>query len=221
MIKKYDNLSQTQLSSYINYPPEKQKEVVYACFNAAKNKSTKGRRYTVTWIYECLLMRIKSPKLYRKTRKDNTLPLPSYTTLQRYIKKIHPVYGFSEAAFEVMGLKTKDMSEMERHGCLLLDKMKLSETPSFQRSNLYVEGFVDLGKYSTENDKTKLGDHALLLLYQPFCGKWYQTVGIFLSTGAVSGHILEKIITEAVILLENQNIHVDCITDGRWANLES
>jgi len=104
-------------------------------------------------------------------------------------------------------------------GCLLLDEMKLSEALSFQRSNLHVEGFVDLGKYSTENDKTKLGDHALVLLYQPFCGKWYQTVGAFLSTGAVPGNILEKTIMEAVILLENQNIHVDCITtDGATWN---
>lgn len=118
MINKYDNLSQTQLSTYTEKLPEKQKEVVYACFNAAKNKSAKGRRYTTTWVYECLLMRIKSPKLYRKMRKDNILPLPSYTTLQRYIKQLHPVYGFSEATFEVMGLKAKDMSEMERHGII-------------------------------------------------------------------------------------------------------
>jgi len=104
-------------------------------------------------------------------------------------------------------------------GCLLLDEMKLSETLSFQRSILHVEGFVDLGKYSTENDKKKLGDHALVLLYQPFCGKWYQTVGAFLGTGAVPGNILEKIIMEAVILLENQNIRVDCITtDGATRN---
>jgi len=36
-------------------------------------------------------------------------------------------------------------------GCLLFDEMKLSEALSFQRSNLNVKGFVDIGKYSTEN----------------------------------------------------------------------
>lgn len=104
-------------------------------------------------------------------------------------------------------------------GCLLLDEMKLSESLSFQRSNLQVEGFVDLGKYSTDQDKTRLGDHALVLLYQPFCGKWFQTIGAFVGAGAVPGNILEKIVTEAVILLEQSNFHVDCITtDGATWN---
>jgi len=61
-------------------------------------------------------MRIKSPKLYRKMRRDNILPLPSYTTLQRYIKKLRPVYGFSDATIKMMGLKVKEMTEMEKHG---------------------------------------------------------------------------------------------------------
>lgn len=49
-------------------------------------------------------------------RRDNILPLPSYTTLQRYIKKIRPVYGFSDATIQIMGLKVKEMTEMEKHG---------------------------------------------------------------------------------------------------------
>jgi len=93
--------------------------------------------------------------------------------------------------------------------------MKISEALSFQRSNLKIEGFVNLGDYTSVNDRNKLGDHALVLLFQPFCGKWFQTLGAFLGSGAVSGNILEKLILEAVILLENQSIHVDVVTtDG-------
>jgi len=49
-------------------------------------------------------------------RRENILPLPSYTTLQRYIKKLRPVYGFSEATIKIMGLKVKEMTEMDKHG---------------------------------------------------------------------------------------------------------
>lgn len=63
-------------------------------------------------------------------------------------------------------------------------------------------------KYTTEHDQNKLGDHALILFFQPFCGKWFQTIGAFLGSGAVSGKILEQLIIEAVILLKNQNMHV-------------
>jgi len=97
--------------------------------------------------------------------------------------------------------------------------MKLSEALSFKKSSLQVEGFVDLGEYSTEKDQDKLGDHALVILFQPFCGKWFQTIGAFLGAGAVPGTTLEKIIIEAVIMLENQGIHVDCVTtDGATWN---
>lgn len=109
-------------------------------------------------------------------------------------------------------------------GCLiygrLLDEMKLSEALSFKKSSLQVDlGPLDLGKYTSENDHDKLGDHALVVLFQPFRGKWFQTIGTFLRAGTVPGTRLKKIITEAVILLENQGVHVDCITtDGATWN---
>lgn len=62
---------------------------------------------------------------------------------------------------------------------------------------------MNLGDYTPENDQNKLGDRALVLLFQPYCGKWFQTIGAFLGSEAVSGKVLEKIIMEAVILLEN------------------
>jgi len=59
----------------------------------------------------------------------------------------------------------------------------------------------------------------LFLLFQPFCGKWFQTIGAFLGAGAVPETTLEEIIIEAVIMLENQGIHVDCVTtDGATWN---
>ncbi|KAL5237829.1 hypothetical protein ACI65C_005239 [Semiaphis heraclei] len=216
---KYSCIKKSKLDSYISELPNKQKQLVKACFDAAKCKLSNGRRYTTSWAYECLLMHIKSPKLYRKMRKDNIMPLPSYATLLRYIKRLRPAYGFSQETFQILGMKSKNMRIAERHGCLMLDEMKLSETLNFQRSDLKIKGFVDLGDFTPENDRNKIGDHALVLLFQPFCGKWFQTVGAFLGSGAVSGKLLEKIITEAVILLENQNIHVDVITnDGATWN---
>lgn len=127
--KKYDQISHTQLKLHINKLPKIQQEAVNACFNAVKFKSSRGRRLTTNWIYECLLMRIKSPKSYCKMRKDNILPLPSYTTLQRYIKKLYPTYGFSEVTFQIMGLKAKDMYEIERHG---MHKKNLFYTLNFK-----------------------------------------------------------------------------------------
>lgn len=72
-------------------------------------------------------------------------------------------------------------------GALLIDEMKISPRSTFDRYKMEVTGFTDLGKYTPELQKNKLGDHALVLLFQPFQGKWVQAVGTFLSRGCATG----------------------------------
>ncbi|XP_074093766.1 uncharacterized protein LOC141524021 [Cotesia typhae] len=52
------------------------KEAVRACFQAAKVKNKKQRRYTIEWVYECLMVLIKGPAVYEKLRTRQILPLP-------------------------------------------------------------------------------------------------------------------------------------------------
>lgn len=100
-------------------------------------------------------------------------------------------------------------------GMLLLDEMKLSKTLSFNRENLTVEGFTNLGKYTPENKKNTKGDHALVLMFQPFKGGWVQTLACFLSNGSASGTVLHQIILECIILAERAGLFVDgVVTDG-------
>lgn len=93
--------------------------------------------------------------------------------------------------------------------------MKLVETLSFNRQNLKFEGFTDLGDYTPEHQKGLKGDHALVVMFQPFKGKWVQTLGCFLSRGSASGTVLHHILLEAIILAEQAGLKVDGITsDG-------
>lgn len=48
--------------------------------------------------------------------RDNFLPLPSIRTLQRYMKKLSPQYGFQKNVFEMLKEKAPHMEEAERHG---------------------------------------------------------------------------------------------------------
>lgn len=93
--------------------------------------------------------------------------------------------------------------------------MKLSPSVRFDRSECRVIGFVDLDKYTPVNQEAELGDHALVLMFQPFQGKWVQTLACFLSRGAANGTVLTQVVLEAVILLKNSNFYVDAVvTDG-------
>lgn len=92
--------------------------------------------------------------------------------------------------------------------------MKLTEGVSFDRKNLNVIGFTDLG-HNTPSNECELGDHALVFMFQPFQGKFVQTLGAFLSRGYASGAILHKLTMECIVLLENAGFHVDVVTtDG-------
>ena len=96
--------------------------------------------------------------------------------------------------------------------------MKLAPSVKFDKNSLQFIGFTDLGRYTPDEQKKKHGDHALVLMYQPFCGRWVQTLDSFLSCGAARGHVLSQILLEAIVLLENSGFYVDCaVTDGaQW-----
>lgn len=97
-------------------PEEKHKEVVRTIIMASKCTTKNNRRYSNEWMYECILLRIKSPSLYRKMLEDNLLPLPCFETIQRFMKKLKPQFGFHELTFKLMKQKAEHMSEDERHG---------------------------------------------------------------------------------------------------------
>lgn len=103
-------------------------------------------------------------------------------------------------------------------GVLLIDEMQLSEGIAFNKSSKLVDGLVNLGKHTPENQENEMGDHALVILFQPFQGTWYQTLGAFCSKHAASGQVLEKLIVEAVGLAENAGFHVDGVVSdaGPW-----
>lgn len=82
-------------------------------------------------------------------------------------------------------------------GVLLLDEIKLMESVYFDRKRLMINSLTNLRDYTPEHKINKKGDHALVLMYH-FVG-----YNVFLSKGCASSTVLHKIITEAVMLLEN------------------
>lgn len=75
-------------------------------------------RYETQWVYECLLLRIKSRKTYEHLRRRRILVLPDASTLNRYIKKIEGCYGFQSSIFKIIKEKTLHMKPAEIRGKL-------------------------------------------------------------------------------------------------------
>lgn len=69
-------------------------------------------------------------------------------------------------------------------------------------------------KNKNQKDKN-LGDHGLVIQFQPFQGSWVQNLGCFLTKDAANDDELTKLVLEATILVEYSDFIVDgVVTDG-------
>ncbi|XP_035210186.1 uncharacterized protein LOC118184592 [Stegodyphus dumicola] len=203
---------------YFNKPlPQKRKQLlaINAYNNASKRKSTQGMIYDPKWLIECIIMRMKGPKLYEHIRENKILIVPGKNCLQRYVKNYRSGFGFCDSVFQAIKVKTQSMEPYFLHGGILIDEMKLSENLHVS-SDGQIEGFVDLGNFQNEK---KQSNHGLVFLFQPFVGDWKQIVAVFATCNNIKGTLLADLIIEATILLENADLCVDFITcDGATWN---
>ena len=80
-------------------------------------------------------------------------------------------------------------------GSLLIDEMKLTKALAFNRKNLKVEGFTNLGEYTPQHVEGETRP-CFGVPIPTFEGKCHQTPGCFLSKGSATGTILHKLIIE-------------------------
>ncbi|XP_011883595.1 PREDICTED: uncharacterized protein LOC105570765, partial [Vollenhovia emeryi] len=122
--------------------------------------------------------------------------VPHVDTLHKYLRQTQSAYGFNESIFKCLRKTSEQLNSDERRGSLLIDEMKLSEALKFNRYKCQFEGFVDLGDYTPEHQQNETGDHALVIMYQPFRGRWVQALACFLSKGCAPSNVLTCLILE-------------------------
>ncbi|XP_075737463.1 uncharacterized protein LOC142777044 [Rhipicephalus microplus] len=201
MKEENSRLSDDTFLGRIKELPPKQQEAALHMFKAAKRKSVRGMRYSKEWILECLIMRMKGPKLYEDMRRQKVLVLPSKVTLQKYLGSYRTGFGFNAKVMSMLKQKASSMDAFKRHGGLIVDEMKLSENLSVSSSG-HIQGFVDMGQFTPSSDKHKVADHGMVLMFVPFTGEWTQILASFATQGNMKGNLLSKVMLEAVILAE-------------------
>ncbi|XP_077508525.1 uncharacterized protein LOC144119883 [Amblyomma americanum] len=170
----------------ISQLPNKQQNAVRTCFEAARRRSPHGYKYRKEWLLECVILRMKSPRLYEHLRRHKILALPSRVCLQKCIKAFKATYGFNQKVLDCVKEKVTQLDDTERHGGLyslsmkrsiVVDEIKLS-THLDLKSSMEIEGFIGLGPFTEEKDMYTKADHGLVM-FQPFVGKWNQVIGIY------------------------------------------
>ncbi|XP_050065827.1 uncharacterized protein LOC126554856 [Aphis gossypii] len=97
-------------------------------------------------------------------------------------------------------------------------KFFLKENISVNSKTLTYHGLEDLGD-DFENKSLEKANHALVLMIQGLAENLHQPIAVFTSRGSVKGIDLAKIVTKAILLLENAGVEVLGITsDGACTN---
>ncbi|KAL3247782.1 hypothetical protein MRX96_056856 [Rhipicephalus microplus] len=102
----------------------REKLIIDQCIMKANMKSTKAARYKKEWLYDSLLLKIKSTAVYTFLHENNFLPPPHPRTLYSYLKNLKAGFGFDENLFAILKDKVGNIPERERRGgVLMFDEM--------------------------------------------------------------------------------------------------
>ncbi|KAG0436604.1 hypothetical protein HPB47_017867 [Ixodes persulcatus] len=131
-------LSESTVTAKINCLPQKQQLAVRTCFRAAQRRSLRGMTYDDNWIVECVMMRMRSPKLYEHLQRENIFVLPGRSCLQKYRQWFKGGFGLNPNIFSALKEKTKGMDTFSHHGGLLIDEIKISEHNNVKCEGKYI-----------------------------------------------------------------------------------
>jgi len=84
-------------------------------------------RWSEFFVRKCIVWRAKSPKGYDTVRRSKMLPLPSYSTLSRYIGPSTLDEGFTPLIKKRLEEEIGQLTPEERHGSILFDEMSIKQ----------------------------------------------------------------------------------------------
>ncbi|XP_049272436.1 uncharacterized protein LOC119397179 [Rhipicephalus sanguineus] len=93
---------------------DREKLILDQCVMKANARSSKAVRYKKEWLYDCLLLKIKSTCVYTFLHENGYLPLPHPRTLYTYMRHLKAEFGFDETLFRILKQKLQGMPERER-----------------------------------------------------------------------------------------------------------
>ena len=165
-----------------------------------------------------MLLRIKSPSAYNLLRANNILPLPSLSTIQRYLRDVKVDCGFDEEFFVDFKQKLSTLKSKTRHGVLLFHEMKVRKSLYVNPESLTFNGLATADIINTESTDDQ-ADYALVFMFSSVHGNFHQPIATFLSKNATKGEILAKLILQAITEVEKAGGYVDgLIYDGATPN---
>ncbi|KAL5239310.1 hypothetical protein ACI65C_006720 [Semiaphis heraclei] len=195
---QYRQYSIEQKMNDINCP-EYQKTIIKEIFVAAKaiiSTIIPSRRYSDEWIMLCMLLHIRSPSGYNFLNKNKILPLPSISSIRRYLGSINMTCSFDSNFFALLKKYLENKTEFQKHGILLVDEISVREAITVFSKSLTYRGLVDYGKDYKATDIHEKATSGLVFMFQPLADSYSQPVAVFASRSPVAGALIHGIVSD-------------------------
>ncbi|CAH1710606.1 unnamed protein product [Aphis gossypii] len=221
LMSKFENVSKESISQKLTEMncSGYQKTIIEEIVSAAKISNPKGRRYSDEWIMLCMLLHIRTPSGYNFCKKNDILPLPSVSSLRRYLAMIDTACGFDKNFFTLFKKHLERKTTMQKHGIILVDEISVREALTVCSKTLTYKGLVDYGEEYKATDINEKATSGLVFMFQPLADTYCQPVAVFAAKGSVVGTELAKLVIKCIILLEQAGAIVHgVVSDGAQTN---
>lgn len=125
-----------------------QANLIEEIISISKAKTSKGARYSPSWLLTCLILYIRGPKSYNLLRSMEILPLPCKSTILRYLKSSNSGVGFDDQFFKIFQNRLNIIQSKipnSHHGILCFDEMKVKTAYGVNVKTMAFDGLVDYG----------------------------------------------------------------------------
>ena len=185
-----------------------------------RDRHHKTMRYEHSFLLQCVLFKMKNNKSYIHVRSNCLLPLPSASTIRRFLSSSECRFGWNKLSLDHIREWFKNKKPHERWVVLMWDEIAITKDLRFDTRTLQWKGIVDYAGECGIMVPNGIADHVLVFVVRPLLGGWIQPFAWFGTKGSASAIILKELIMKGISCLYDVSGAwvTACVCDGVSTN---
>ena len=128
---------------------------------------------------------------------------------------IQTPFGFDPKIFLILKRNLDELPEYARDTLIAVDEVRTRKGLLLDSKTMNYKGLEDFGDGAINTNIREQADHGLVLLLQPLAADFVQTSAVSASKGPTNGLTLERILIEAIVILEQAGARIhEIVSDG-------
>jgi hypothetical protein len=181
------------------------------------SKRAKGRRYSNEFKCMALAIYYKGPKAYKFLA--SMFALPSRSTLNLWLQGMTVPAGFSKNVFEILQMRTSQLTERNRVCALLIDEMAIKANLAYDKYMDVVVGYENMGGVDGLREPSKhVAKSCLTFMVRGIALNWKQAVGYVMTQSGCKVEVLKSLVFDCIEKLHSIGLNVVVVISDQGSN---